>query len=114
MPRSCAPTQASPRPSSFHRRSASIPPRRPTRPSSTRSRRLRSSVAALTNPEFVLEHDAPIPGQPVEYAFGPVHLDGLKIFLAEPSSSPPSPAEIAQGGIGNCIACHSGPGFTDR
>jgi hypothetical protein len=77
------------------------------------SRRLRTSVAALTNPEFVPEDQATIPGQPVGYAFGPVHLEGLRIFLAEPISSPPSPAEIAQGGIGNCIACHSGPGFTD-
>lgn len=77
------------------------------------SRRLRASVNALTNPEFIPEHGGPFQGSSMDLAFGPTHLEGLKIFLAEPSSSPPSPAQIAQGGIGNCIACHSGPLFTD-
>jgi len=38
---------------------------------------------------------------------------GLKIFLAEPSAVPPSAPELAAGQIGNCIACHAAPNFTD-
>ena len=46
------------------------------------------------------------PGQ--NFAFGATELDGLKIFLSEPPP-PPVPAS----GIGNCIACHAAPNFTD-
>jgi hypothetical protein len=46
------------------------------------------------------------PGQ--NFLFGALELDGLKIFLSEP---PPSP--VPAGGIGNCIACHAAPNFTD-
>jgi cytochrome c peroxidase len=46
------------------------------------------------------------PGQ--SFSFGATELDGLKIFLSEPPP-PPLPA----GGIGNCIACHAAPNFTD-
>jgi hypothetical protein len=37
----------------------------------------------------------------------------LKIFLTEPAAIPASPAELAAGAIGNCIACHAAPNFTD-
>ncbi len=46
------------------------------------------------------------PGQ--NFAFGTTELAGLKIFLSEPPP-PPVPAS----GIGNCIACHAAPNFTD-
>ena len=46
------------------------------------------------------------PGQ--NFAFGATELAGLKIFLSEPPP-PPLPAS----GIGNCIACHAAPNFTD-
>lgn len=46
------------------------------------------------------------PGQ--NFTFGTTELDGLKIFLSEPPP-PPLPAS----GIGNCIACHAAPNFTD-
>jgi cytochrome c peroxidase len=35
------------------------------------------------------------------------------MFLAEPAALPASPAELAAGQIGNCIACHMAPNFTD-
>jgi len=47
------------------------------------------------------------------FAFGATELAGLKIFLAEPATIPASPAEISTGKIGNCLACHAAPHFTD-
>lgn len=35
------------------------------------------------------------------------------MFLAEPAALPASLAELAAGKIGNCIACHAAPNFTD-
>ena len=40
-------------------------------------------------------------------------LAGLRIFLAEPETIPPSGVEVALGGIGNCASCHPPPAFTD-
>jgi hypothetical protein len=47
------------------------------------------------------------------FAFGVTELQGLKMFLGEPASIPASPAELGAGQIGNCIACHAPPNFTD-
>jgi cytochrome c peroxidase len=47
------------------------------------------------------------------FKFGADELAGLKIFLTEPAAVPASPAELAAGAIGNCIACHAAPNFTD-
>ena len=47
------------------------------------------------------------------FSFGTQELAGLKMFLAEPAARPASPAELAAGKIGNCIACHAAPNFTD-
>jgi hypothetical protein len=52
-----------------------------------------------------------LPGQ--GFIFGAQELAGLKIFLAEPSAVPPTATELATGQIGNCIACHAAPNFTD-
>ena len=51
------------------------------------------------------------PTQP--FRFDQVELQGLKIFLAEPAQLPLTPAQVAAGGLGNCIACHAAPKFTD-
>lgn len=48
-----------------------------------------------------------------EFRFGLDELAGLNMFLAEPTSMPPSVQELSRGGIGNCIACHAAPAFTD-
>ncbi len=47
------------------------------------------------------------------FSFGAQELAGLKMFLAEPVSLPASPTELTAGKIGNCIACHAAPHFTD-
>jgi hypothetical protein len=85
------------------------------------SRRLLTLVKALGNPQFVTSN----PNNPANlhgkfqyhpgqgFIFGAQELAGLKIFLAEPSAVPPSPPELAAGQIGNCIACHAAPNFTD-
>jgi hypothetical protein len=48
-----------------------------------------------------------------EFRFGSEELLGLKLFLAEPATASPSPDDVARGGVGNCLACHAAPTFTD-
>jgi cytochrome c peroxidase len=48
-----------------------------------------------------------------EFRFGPEELAGLMIFLAEPTALPPTQTNLPAGGIGNCVACHAAPNFTD-
>ncbi len=50
-------------------------------------------------------HDQP-------FIFGEEELKGLKIFFAQKQGHL-RPGDLAQGGIGNCIACHAAPDFTD-
>jgi cytochrome c peroxidase len=78
------------------------------------SRRLRAETQALVAPQFVVPSEGELllhDGQPFE--FGATELQGLLTFLSEPSATPPTPGELAAGGIGNCVACHAGPQFTD-
>lgn len=83
------------------------------------SRRLRTLLNAPGfNPQFVTSNpNRPNgqfqfhPGQ--NFEFGATELDGLKMFLAEPAAIPASAGEIAAGKIGNCLACHAAPNFTD-
>lgn len=46
------------------------------------------------------------------FTFGEEALKGLKIFFAQKGHRL-QPSDLAQGGIGNCIACHAAPNFTD-
>ena len=79
------------------------------------SRRLRGLVNGLTSPQFVFSNpnrtdDGKFQFHPSQdFKFGTDELAGLKIFLAEPPALPPFPSN----GIGNCIACHAAPSFTD-
>jgi hypothetical protein len=81
------------------------------------SRRLRTLVNALATPQFVTSNPNRSDGQfqfhSQPFEFGPTELEGLKIFLAEPAAPIASPAELTAGKIGNCIACHMAPNFTD-
>jgi hypothetical protein len=82
------------------------------------SRRLRSLINAPGfSPQFVTSNpnrrDAQFQFHAQPFEFGATELAGLKIFLAEPTALPASPAELTSGGIGNCIACHPASSFTD-
>jgi len=85
-------------------------PRRPAAGEDDKSysRRLRALVANLKSPVFVTADDGSFTTHAQKFAFGPAELEGLKIFFAEPGddSSPP-------GRMGNCLACHAAPHFTD-
>lgn len=81
------------------------------------SRRLRTLVNGLATPQFVISnpHSASAQFQfhSQPFQFGANELEGLKMFLAEPAAIPASGAEVTAGKIGNCIACHVAPHFTD-
>jgi hypothetical protein len=47
------------------------------------------------------------------FVFGATELDGLRIFMKKPAGITASPSEVAAGRIGNCVACHAAPIFTD-
>lgn len=89
----------------------------PNEPALDYSRRLRTLVTNLASPQFVTSN----PNRPgglfqfhtQPFLFGAQELEGLKIFLAEPTALPASPAELTAGKIGNCLACHAAPNFTD-
>lgn len=51
-------------------------------------------------------HDQP-------FIFGAKELEGLKIFFAETRHGSDSSVPANRGKVGNCIACHQAPNFTD-
>jgi len=73
------------------------------------SRRLRSLVAALQSPQFVSLRDGSFELHTQEFRFNATELEGLRIFLREPAGEGAGAAH----GVGNCIACHAAPTFTD-
>ena len=81
------------------------------------SRRLLTLANNLVSPQFVTSNPNRTDGlfqfhnQP--FVFGTQELAGLKIFLTEPAAIPASPAELTAGTIGNYIAYHAAPNFTD-
>jgi cytochrome c peroxidase len=77
------------------------------------ARRLRTLIDRLTTPQFVSAEDGAFTTHEQAFSFGPQELEGLKIFLREPAATPLRPEVVAQGAIGNCIACHAPPHFTD-
>lgn len=85
------------------------------------SRRLLTLVNALASPQFVTANpnNPSLNGNfqfhsPQPFVFGAQELAGLKIFLTEPAIPPTaSPAEVVAGKVGNCLACHAAPNFTD-
>lgn len=75
------------------------------------SKRLRGSLKRLRNPQFVA--DGPFAFHDQQRVFGAAELEGLRVFLTEPPKQGVGPTELLQGGIGNCVACHPAPLFTD-
>lgn len=74
------------------------------------AQRLLTLIQNLSSPQFVTEADGQFTTQTQAFQFGPDELVGLKIFLT-PSNA--SPAALQAGSIGNCVACHAPPAFTD-
>jgi hypothetical protein len=77
------------------------------------SRRLLKLVEKLHQPRFVSAADGNFELHDQAFVFGPLELQGLKTFLREPKKLPLTSSALAEGGIGNCIACHAAPNFTD-
>lgn len=77
------------------------------------SRRLLSLIQGLENPYFIQNgRDGSFAFHNQAFSFGPKELAGLQIFFAE-ASSPLSSEQISAGKLGNCVACHAAPNFTD-
>jgi hypothetical protein len=88
------------------------------------ARRLLELINKLEDIQYVAQgRDGEFAFHEQDFRFGPDELKGLKIFFAEapasglaPSHQPetdPPQAGAEAGGIGNCIACHAPPAFTD-
>lgn len=82
------------------------------------SRRLRTLVNAPGfSPHFVTSNPNRADGQfqfhSQPFQFGATELEGMKMFLTEAAAPIASLGEISAGKIGNCIACHAAPSFTD-
>lgn len=72
------------------------------------SRRLRSALLALSRPQCVTSKDGHFELHQQPFRFGPRELNGLRVFLAEA----PGATALAKG-VGNCMAWHPAPVFTD-
>ena len=77
------------------------------------SRRLRALLGRLRHPRWVTPSDGSLRLHDQPFAFGALELTGLEIFLAEPGAAPLSASALRKGGVGNCVACHPAPSFTD-
>jgi len=77
---------------------------RPLEPVASYVRRLRQLLATLEEPQFVSAADGTFALHDQPFVFGPLELDGLRIFLRRKGAGP---------GAGNCVACHPPPLFTD-
>jgi hypothetical protein len=78
------------------------------------SRRLRQALDNLPAVRFVSDPaDGSFAFHEQSFTFGPLELEGLRIFLRQPAGGAVTASEIMQGGIGNCLTCHPAPRFTD-
>jgi hypothetical protein len=66
-----------------------------------------------SNPQYVTDADGAFETQPQSFQFGSNELAGLKIFLTEGGTGPLSANTIQNGKVGNCVACHTPPAFSD-
>ncbi len=77
------------------------------------SQRLLNLINQLGNPQFVSSGEKTFQFHSQDFVFGQKELEGLKTFFKTPNSLPLSPQTIAQGKLGNCVACHAAPSFSD-
>jgi hypothetical protein len=89
-------------------------PRRPRsgESSAAYSRRLLRLLKRVSAPSFVTEADGMLRLHNHPFQFGADELAGLRIFLTG-SRHRASAKKLRDGGVGNCIACHAAPDFTD-
>lgn len=66
------------------------------------SRRLMLAVNNLKDPRYVGKEDGSFKYHAQQYAFGPLQLQGMKIFFREQGEQ-----------AGNCVQCHAAPVFSD-
>ncbi len=77
------------------------------------TRRLRQMLDQLSPPLFINNSEGTFRFHFQNFTFGPLELEGLKTFLREPAASTLSIEERNSGHIGNCLACHAAPLFSD-
>jgi cytochrome c peroxidase len=77
------------------------------------SRRLRKAIDRLRSPRWVGRRDGKFRLHDQRFAFGRQEFEGLKAFLREPGEPRRGRNKNAQQAVGNCIACHPAPTFTD-
>jgi cytochrome c peroxidase len=75
------------------------------------SKRLGKLLERLPQVAFVSEADGHFQLHDQEFKFGPEELRGMQIFFATRRRETGSRREA--GSVGNCIACHPAPAFTD-
>lgn len=85
---------------------------RPSESDARYSRRLLRAVNRLTSPKFVTRADGSFRFHDQDFAFGPTELRGMRIFFTRAEDLDARRRRI-RGGVGNCIACHTAPAFTD-
>ena len=73
--------------------------------------RLSWGIAQLTHPLYVTERDGKFDTHEQDFEFGEKELTGLQIFLAR--SNVPNGKSAPFERVGNCVACHAPPNFTD-
>jgi len=74
------------------------------------TRRLRAALDQVGAPLFVADVDGPFALHPQPFVFNAEELEGLRVFLREPDDAQ---QPQSTGGVGNCVACHPAPFFTD-
>ncbi|HYB44433.1 MAG TPA: hypothetical protein VEL75_21840 [Candidatus Methylomirabilis sp.] len=72
------------------------------------SQRLLGLINGLAKPAFVPARSGVFELHRQKFKFGAKELAGLKIFFSQPAPGNP----LARG-LGNCVACHTPPNFTD-
>ena len=78
------------------------------------ARRLRAELELLQMPVWVkVPEDQGFASHDQTFIFTSRELAGLRIFLSEPAGALPTAAELSAGKIGNCVACHVPPDFSD-
>jgi cytochrome c peroxidase len=77
------------------------------------ARRLSQQLSKQVKFTWANKEDGAFKSHKQDFTFGETELRGLRIFLSEPSTGANQESLVSQGGVGNCIACHQPPHFTD-